>query len=377
MQSEVSVRHVVPLILVALTALLACKLGLKAEVTGYKPDANTVVIVHVKTAKRALVSCSGRGLQCDSRTADYNGEVDLEIDLEGQNSSVVEKVVHLESKSGPRRGTHTLDVKKGLPSKVGVDPYGRVECVGRNCKGNLVLAPAARLTIDTEPGTVAELGSERFTADASGKIDTVVALATNPPLKDLPLSVLCASDAKSLGSTTLTLTFPDGAKLSANVALDTQRVFRPLQEAFKGLATGKVLFGWETARAPDVPKQRRAALFMGLISCTPGGPSDATLADLVVVARAELETREDTCVYHLTDKKTGSSEGTASGKLTLNDANATAYNRLTGATLGSRTFNAPKQCDDSLILGGSKHISPQSSYFSDASVAAWAATLSK
>lgn len=358
-------------------ALLACKkVKIEAKATGYKAGSNTVVVVHVKSAQNTRVSCGSGGLSCAGVDTNYAGEADLEVDLEGENSDKSEKVVQLEAGGGSTRARVSLDLSaSGLPPKIDVNTAGTIACVGRKCSGTLAFGPTGRLVLEVESGTSVELGSETFTVK-DGKLDTPVKLATQPPLEQLPLSTLCAKEPKSLGSTTLTLTFPDQVKVSVPVELDSERVTKSLKEALEAAEKGPVAFPWEAAGKSRAPKQRRAAFYVATTGCAFSGPSDATLAELSVVALSKLETREDTCAYQLTEKSSGSSRGTSSGKLTLYDENVTAYDRVTGAKLGSRLFKATKQCREDMDLTGTS-IPDQSSFVSDDAVARWAGSLAK
>lgn len=356
-----------------LLALLACtSIKVEAAVTGFKPDSPTVVLLHVKTAKNSRVSCTGLGLSCESQSVNYAGETDLEIDLGGENADK-EKVVHLEVKAGPRTGKLTVDLAKaGLPSKVAVDSAGNVQCVGKRCRGSLQFFPG-KLSLETDAGVVAELGSDKLTADESGKIDGAVTVATTPPLKNLPLAKLCAKEAESLGSTTLTLSWSDGSKVSADIALSSDRFIDPLRTAMRIVDTVPLKFSWESDGFA-VPKKRRAALYVSYTTCAAAGPADATLADVGIVVTGETEDREDTCRYQLIDKKTNVATGTADGKLTMHDVKAAAYDRLTGKVLGTRKFTAPKVCAEEFhYVSGS--IQDQSSWVEDATIAKWANTL--
>ncbi|HMR05595.1 MAG TPA: hypothetical protein PKA88_07445 [Polyangiaceae bacterium] len=366
-------------VLLVVAALLGCKkLDIDAKVTGYKPESNTVVIVHVKTAKNTRVSCASSGLSCAGADTNFAGELDLEVDLEGDNSEKTSKVVELEVRAGSRTARKSIDLAAaGLPPKLDVEDDGTIACVGRKCSGTLTYAPAGRLELEVESGTTATLGSETFKAE-DGDIDSPVTIATTPPLKELPLSTLCAKEAQSLGATTLTLTFPDAVKVSTEIKLDSEGVAGALKTALEGVDKAPVLFPWEAGAKPDIPKKRRAALYLGTAICAAAGPTDATLSDVMVVALATTQTREDTCTYQLSEKTSGAARGTSTGKLTLHDAVASAYNRLTGAKLATRTFQATKACREDLDLSSVTEVIPDQSVFvSETTIAAWAGTVAK
>lgn len=359
-------------------ALLACKkMSVEAKATGYKPGSNTVVIVHVKSGKNTRVTCASGGLECEAADTNYAGETDMEVDLEGANASKKDKVVIFEVSAGSHVATAKVDLAaSGLPPKVDVNDTGAIACVARKCEGTLTVAPAGRLELDVESGTVAEVGSESFTSQG-GKIDSPVTIATTPPLKELPLSTLCAKEPRPLGSTTLTLTFPDKVKVSGTIELSSERVAKPLKSALEAIDKGPVLFQWESAGHATIPAARRTALYVATVACSAAGPSNATLADVAVVVVSASETRHDTCTYHLTEKSSGSSRGTSTGNLTLYDENATAYNRVTGAKLGSRLFKAAKLCSSDIDLSGTTAIPEQYAFVDAPAVAAWARSLAR
>lgn len=83
--------------------------------------------------------------------------------------------------------------------------------------------------------------------------------------------------------------------------------------------------------------------------------------------------RVDKCEYELSES--GQSRGSASGKLTMNDAAATAYDRLTGKKLGERVFAAAKACDAHFKIQENGSIPDQSTYASSEAIAKWGATL--
>jgi len=369
-------RGVVATGVLVFCALLACKkASIEAKATGYKEGSNTVVIVHVKSSKNTRVSCGASGLECSAVDTNYAGEADLEVDLEGANAGKTQKLVALEAGAGKGKATLMLDLgASGLPPKLDVNSAGTIACVGRKCSGTLSFAPAGRLELEVETGTSVELGSETFTVK-DGKLDTPVHVATQPPLAELPVASLCATETKPLGSTTLTLTFPDKVKVSATVDLDTDRVLKPVIEALRAIEKGGVLFPWETGKA-NAPKKRGVAVYLSRVLCGTSGPSDATLADVSVVAVSTGQTREDTCAYQLTEQGSGTSRGTSTGKLTLYDENATAFNRGTGARLGTRLFKATKHCRSDMDLT-STTIPDQGSFVDRAAVAKWAGSLAR
>jgi hypothetical protein len=96
------------------------------------------------------------------------------------------------------------------------------------------------------------------------------------------------------------------------------------------------------------------------------------VADLDVVATGAIETRDDKCSYILTNG------GTAEGELALYDNRATVYDRITGRSLATKLFNAPKNCSESIsVRGESRTTSRQSSSVNNDDIAKWAATFAR
>ena len=90
-----------------------------------------------------------------------------------------------------------------------------------------------------------------------------------------------------------------------------------------------------------------------------------------VIAVGDSKTRTGECTYR-------SATTTATGKMTMYDLHATAYDRVTGRKLGDRLFPAPKDCLDSFSAKVGTTIAPGStSYVDKEAVAKWAATFAR
>lgn len=361
---------------VTLGALGCSKAKLEATLKGYKPGSPNVVLVHVKGDKGASVECTEGGLPCPRVDLGALGEIDMEIDLTSAGDKP--KVAFLLSRLGRReaKATVNLDAGSGLAARVEVSSGGVVTCISRTCTGLLSLAPTASISLTVPPGTTAQIGTQQFKADAKGEIRTPLTLTTTPPLKDLPASKLCTHDAASpVGRAKLTLTFADGATASADAALTTDMVSSGLGATLSAIKRGPVPFPWEKAGAAARPK--RAAFSVDQSGCNAfGGPADATLADVAVLVVTEPKgERTDKCTYAITDPS-GASSGSSSGRITLYDETAIAYDRVTGKKLAERVFQAPKICDQSIKLtSATTPISDQQMHPLRATVATWAATV--
>ena len=358
---------------VAMGALGCSKSKLEATVKGYKPGSSSIVLVHVKGDKGATVDCTPAGLDCARTDLGAAGEADVEIDLLLAGDKP--KVVVLHSQIGRRQATATVDF---AGSRLGVRfdfAGGSIRCISPTCSGMVSLAPTASLSFTAAPGTTVDIGNEHFKTDAAGELHTPLALTTTPPLKDLQASRLCNHTASPVGKTKLTLTFADGSKGTGDLALTTEMVTSGLAPTLWAIKKGPVLFPWE--RAGATPRAKRAAFALDLNGCTAfGGPADATLADVVVlVVTAPKGQRADTCTYAITDSS-GASRGTSTGRITLFDETAIAYDRVSGKKLAERVFQAPKVCDPNIKLtSASTPIADQSMSPLAATVVAWAATV--
>jgi hypothetical protein len=231
-------------------------------------------------------------------------------------------------------------------------------------------------------GTLVEIGNDKLTVPASGSIEAPLNVALTPPLAKQPIDKVCIGVVNGstpdavLGSTTLTLTFPDKVKLSTKVDLTSVLAQRGLAAALKDAAKGAVVFPWEKAGAPV--KGKKAAIYVENDQCYDAGQPGATIGDLDVVALAEDQTRVGECAYDLTGEKDNKGHGTASGKITMYDSHASAYDRVTGKKLGTKLFLAPKDCTKDIRLGSvTSTIADQTSYANEDQIAVWALTFAK
>jgi hypothetical protein len=261
-------------------------------------------------------------------------------------------------------------------AKLKISAAGYFDCEPHKCAGGFELSPEPRIKAYFDPKTVVEVGGERFVTDQFGALQGVLTkVPLKPAIKDLPLKTLCAEDPTTLGSAPVTLVLPDGTKLSTDYTFTTELAERGLWDSLSKLEKGPVAFPWDKGAAA---KGKRAALHLTPSGCTPGGPADATLGDVTVVALTkERRKRDDKCEYRVVEEKSGSSRGTKSGKLTMNDELVKAYERVTGKVLGEKLFEAPHQCTSLEGQNASHTISDQSTYVSEKAVAAWAASFAK
>ena len=378
---SVAIVPVVPVVAVLL-ALPGCSKGkLEAKVKGYAPGSKTTVVIHVKGDKGATVDCATGGLACQSVDLGAAGEGDVEID-EANVPPGGSKVVFLHEKIGRREATTSIDLgnASGLPAAVDVNELGTITCVSRTCNGLFGIAPSGSLSLTAAAGTKVDVGSEHFTVPAGGQLTTSTNVTTTPAMKDVPLAKLCTGTtgtAVPLGSTKMTLTFADGASASTDVAMTTHMANMSLGPVLSdAVKKGPVAFPWEKPGTPP-NRSKHTAIYVTVSGCEgAGGAADAKLGDVTVIAVSDTKPRTDTCTYALNEKTSGKSRGTSTGKITLNDEEATAFDRFTGKKLGTKLFAAPKTCDPDLKLDSAADtIKEQTSYASTTAIAAWAATL--
>lgn len=362
------------LLAVVCLGVSGCKLKLDAQLTGYKPGSSSVVLVHVKGQSNAYLTCSSSGLECGSTSLPGTGETDVEIDLGGANASKKPRVIYFQLQAGPRRAQATVSLEDGkLPPKIEVSSAGYLTCIARDCSGSVTIFPSGSLTVTAAAGTKVELGTETFTVDPSGSLTAPAQIAGLTPVKDVTLTKLCGKEASPLGSAPLALTFPDGVRAATDLSLTTETATSGVCSALSPIAQGAVRFPWEK---PDLRAlKRRAALYVTPSTCAAGGPADATVSEIAVVVVADHKERVDQCEYDLSESGSGKSRGSATGKITLNDLAARAYDRLTGKKLGEKLFAAPKECDPHFKISENGSIPDQTSYVSGEAVARWGATL--
>lgn len=352
---------------IALTTM-GCKMKLEATPTGPAPGAPGKIRVHLVGAGGAQVTCSAGA--CQSAKLPYSGEGDLDV----TPPSGDEKTVVITAKKGIRRGSAKVDLGAGGTGATLAVNHGSFDCIPTGCRGTIALAPSSSVSVDAQAGTTIDIGGEKLTVPAAGSLRSPLKLALASPIEKQPLATICTgheTPSAVLGSTTITVTVPGKAPLSATAPLEAVIAETDLANALAEIAKGPVVFPWE--KSGVAAKGKRAAVFVFGGSCYDAGASGATVADLDVIAIADIQTREDECVYHLSG-----GSGTATGKITLNDKNATAYDRITGRQLGTRLFTAPKGCDKEITLkGGSRYVAPKTSWVNDDDIAKWAATFAK
>lgn len=354
------------LVLVALVAssTMGCKLKLEANVTGPTPGSSDKVRVHV-SADGAEVSCSNDA--CTPQKVYYSSDIDVKI------PTTEPKTVTLTAKKGLRRGTVTLDLGAGGAGSKLEYAKGQITCLPVGCKGRLDIAPSAKISLDAPAGTTVDIGGEKLTVPASGTLNAALKLAISPPIDKQPLDKVCTgSNAAStvFTSTTITLTMPGKPPMTAKADIDAALVEQGLSLALADVKKGAVVFPWE--KPGQAATGKRAAVYTDGAYCYDAGTPGATVADLDIVAVGNVETRDEKCTYILT------SGGTAEGPMVLYDIRATAYDRITGRSLSTKLFNAPKTCTESIsVRAGSSTTSRQSSSVDKDVIGKWAATFAK
>lgn len=352
-----------PIVAVLALSTTGCKLKLDAKVTGAKPDEPGTLVVHVVTEKGADLTCAGDA--CAKTKVPETGEVDLDVKVPSGAKTVL-----ITGKKGLKKKDFVLDVAGGTPPQL-VAKDGEVTCIPSGCKVKVNVAPKSEAFIEAAAGAIVEIGGTKTTVPASGS--TVVELPSPliVPLEKQPLSTVCvgisygSKPSPVLGSTTVAITLPGTAKATTQIDFDAKLVEKQLSRALDEVENGAVVFPWEKAGAPA--KGKRAAVYADGDYCYDAAAAGSVVADLDVVALSKSTTREDTCTYHVTD-------GTIrSGKITMHDEQATAYDRISGRKLGSRTFLAPKDCDKEITIKRTEFsLRDQYGFVNDDGVAKWA-----
>lgn len=359
------------LCLVAVLALstTGCKLKLEGKVTGAKPDSPDTLIVHVTTEKGAELTCAGDA--CGKTKVPDTGEVDLDVKTPAGTKSVV-----ITGKKGFKKKDLTVDLAGGTPPQLVVKD-GEVTCVGAaTCKARISVAPKSEIFVEAAPGTVVEIGTTKATVPAGGSTTVDVPSMLIVPLDKQPLSTVCvgitygSKASPVLGSTTLNLRLPGMAKATTKIDIDAKLVEKQLSKALDDIENGAVVFPWEKAGTPA--KGKRAAVYADGDYCYDAAAAGSLVGDIDVVALSKSTTREDTCTYHVSD---GSIR---SAKITMHDEQATAYDRVSGKKLGSRTFLAPKDCDKEITIKKTDFsLRDQYGFVNDDGVAKWALTFAR
>jgi hypothetical protein len=221
--------------------------------------------------------------------------------------------------------------------------------------------------LTTEPGTVVEVGTTKVTADAAGHVDADVDL---PSLKTQPLKVLCGQSDTSLGASTLTLTFADKTKITAPIAILPKLTSAGIGAWAQAAEKGPLLFPWEKGAA----NKGHGGIYAMAAGCF--SDSDAKLGDLSVIVIAQGFSRDDTCEYALADSN-NKDRGSATGKLTLHDDHATAWDRASGKSVATRTFKAEHHCNPDFKVERDRKIPDQDAYASPTAIEQWASSLAR
>jgi hypothetical protein len=96
-----------------------------------------------------------------------------------------------------------------------------------------------------------------------------------------------------------------------------------------------------------------------------------------VIALSDTKERVDECRHRLVGDKTGKTID-KTGKITMRDAQVTAYDRITGKVLGTKLFQAPKTCGTNIRLySESAPIDDVTSTVEPEQIGVWAATFAK
>jgi hypothetical protein len=344
-----------------------CKLKLEATVTGPAAGATDKVRVHVTGTEGSELNCSGDA--CEPTKIPYFGSFDIDVKVPATEP----KIVTLTNKKGLRRGSTTIDLGAGAAGSTLRVEKGVITCLPTGCKGRIDIAPASKIALEAPAGTTVDVGGEKLTVPASGSLASPLALVLSPPIDKQPLEKVCTgSNASStvLTSTTVTVTLPGKSPMTATAALDFALAEQGLSLALVEVKKGAVVFPWE--KPGEAAKGKRAAVYADGAYCYDAGTPGATVADLDIVAVGTVETRDDKCTYVLTNG------GRAEGALALYDVRATAYDRITGRTLATKLFNAPKNCTESIsVRQGASSTSRQTAFVDKDLIGKWAATFAK
>jgi len=359
-----------PLLLVAALALstVGCSVKIDATVTGPAAGSTDKVRVKVVATGSADLTCSDGA--CEPTRLPYNGETTIEVKVPPGPA----KVVTITIKKGIRRGSATIDLAAGATGSTLKVEKGAITCLPTGCRGRIDIAPASKISLEAPAGTTIEVEGEKLTVPASGALVSPLKLAISPSIEKQPLDKICAGRAPSstiFTSTTLTLTMPGKPPMTAKADLDLALAQQGLSLALLEVKKGAVVFPWE--KPGEAAKGRRAAVYTDGAHCYNAGTTGATVADLEVIVVSDVDIREDQCVYILRN-----GGGTVTGALTLYDRKASAYDRVTGRTLATKLFNAPKRCVSEItVKGGSTLTSRQTSFVGNDVIVTWAATFAK
>jgi hypothetical protein len=350
-------------------SLVGCKLEIEASVTGPVPGSPDKVRVKVSGTGGAELSCSDNA--CESKKLPTYGQDTIDVTV----PPGPKKTVEIKVKKGLRKGSVTIDLAAGGAGSSLALKDGNLSCLPIGCKGRIDIAPGARISLEAPAGTTIDVGGEKLTVPASGTLTSPLKLAASPAIQTMTLDKICTGLTSSnkgtvLASPTITVTLPGKPPMSLKADLDLPLAEQGLSLALADVKKGPVTFPWE--KPGEAAKGKRAAVYTSGRVCHDAGAGGATVADLDVIAIAETSSREDECRYILTNGET------ASGPITLYDQKATVYDRVSGRTLGTKTFQAPKKCsDETSVRGSSRYVTRQTSFVSDNDIATWAATFAK
>lgn len=344
-----------------------CKLKVDATVTGPAFGSTDKVRVKVVGTGSSDLTCSDDA--CAATKLPYGGETTIDVKVPAGDP----KIVTIKLKKGIRSGTTTIDLGAGGAGSTVKIEKGAITCIPIGCKGRIDIAPAAKISLEAAAGTTVDVGGEKLTVPAGGKLDAPLKLAISPPIERTPLDKICTGSSASstvLASTTLTVTLPGKSPMTTKADLDMALAEQGLSLALVEVKKGRVVFPWE--KPGEAAKGKRAAVYADGAYCYDAGSAGATVADLDVVAVGTTETRDDKCVYILTNGKN------AEGEMTLYDVRASVYDRITGRSMSTKLFNAPKTCTESIsVRGSSTSTSRQTSFVDKDLIAKWAATFAK
>lgn len=367
-------------VVLALTTT-GCKLKLSAKVKGFKADSDDTVLVHVTSEEGADIFCEW----CGAITkVPAGGETDIEVKIPYDAKT---KKLTIKGRKGSRKeGEVMVDFEKELPPKLSVNDYGGLSCEPRKCTGTINLVPdASFFMLDAVPGTQIEIGSDKFTVPtgSDGHITgPLKSIALNPPLQKWALMDVCTGkreDGRVIASAPVTVTFPDGVKVTTTASFKREIIQRDLTAKLGEVSKGPVLFPWEKAGTPATGK--RAAVYLGGGVCFDAGHTGATIADLDVIATSQVQERVVECKDRLTGSTTGNTYN-VTFKLTMKDAQAAAYDRITGKVLGTKLFQAPRACaaDPKMFVSSDKtdvKADDKTTHANEEEIGKWAATFAK
>jgi hypothetical protein len=358
-------------------ASTGCDLEIDAKIVGRKPDAKDVAVIHVTTDKDSELTYDGKTAKVPT-----SGAIDIEVPANARE-------VWIHGEHGMKSGRTRVDMVKDMPPELTIEPgYATIGCAPRLCDGKFSIAPVPRVKLSLPAGSIAEIGKDRIEIPASGSIEAPLVSALSPPIEQQPLATICYGNplgsppSPVLASLDLSITFPDKVKTTtAKVPLDAQLAMRGFSGVLRSVTKGPVAFPWETAGAP--PATKRAAVHVFADRCwysaAVGAARDAVVADIAVITTAELVPRFDECRYVKMGRDGKPTRETASSPVTLQDKQATAYDRKTGEKLGTKLFEARKECREEFLVRARNpsELDKQSAAASDEPIADWAATFVK